>query len=284
MSFIPLLAAFLLPAQQLLTQSVDSRISNERNASLDRFLNYPRDGRRGLSRPNPAFWARDVDLTCASPWNSIGGNFRACTLISKRHVITVRHYPIDPGATVYFVDAVGNVHSRRVTGVRKFAEDDADIMVGVLDAEVPEGIHPAKILPEDYAKYIGNGEGLPVATFSYNEQFVVTELRAIPANRYMNIKCSMRIPEFIRSRLISEGPRAKFCKLLDQGDCGNPAFLIAGTVPILIYCDTTNNASSGPQIHLYRKEIQAAMDELCPGYKLEVYDFDVCGKMCQPLK
>ena len=57
------------------------------------------------------------------------------------------------------------------------------------------------------------------------------------------------------------------------GDSGNPAFLLIGSEPILLYCLHTGGVGHGPAIHAHRREIQKAMDELCPGYMLEVFDF-----------
>ena len=62
------------------------------------------------------------------------------------------------------------------------------------------------------------------------------------------------------------------------GDSGNPAFLIVDNQPILLYCLFRGGYGSGPALHLYRREIQAAMDELCPGYTLETFDFASVGR------
>ena len=56
-------------------------------------------------------------------------------------------------------------------------------------------------------------------------------------------------------------------------DSGNPAFLLVGNEPILLYCLYSGGVGHGPAIHLYAKEVQKAMDELCPSYKLESFDF-----------
>ena len=51
------------------------------------------------------------------------------------------------------------------------------------------------------------------------------------------------------------------------------AFLLIGNEPILLYCLHTGGVGHGPSVFHHRKEIQQAMDELCPGYKLEAFDF-----------
>ena len=59
------------------------------------------------------------------------------------------------------------------------------------------------------------------------------------------------------------------------GDSGNPAFLLINDQPILIYCLTGGWSGSGDGLHFYQDKIQSLMDELCPGYKLEIFDFGV---------
>lgn len=255
----------------MLAQSVDKRLSGAEEGELGRFLAYPRNAARGEFRPNPKFWAAGVDFSCASPWNEAGGSLRAGTLISKRHVVMAKHFPLWKGVRISFVDNEGNVCPGWIAGTRGIA--GTDILIASLTYEVTPNIHPAKILPSDYAKYIGDGVGLPVVTFNQREELVITELKGIPTNRLMKIKSKIPIPEHMHTRHIEDGPRAKYRKLLVGGDSGNPAFLIAGNEPIILYCDVTSNASSGPPLHLYRREIQKAMDELCPGYKLETFDF-----------
>lgn len=265
--------AATVTAPQVIAESVDRRLANANaSAGLSRFVNYPSGADRDKFEPNPKFWAKEVDFSCASPWNSAGGALRAGTLISKRHFVCVKHFPFWKGVRILFVDNNGNVCPCSVEAVK--ALDGVDIMVGLLNAEVTPNINPAKILPGDYEKHIGNGKGLPVATFNLREELVVTEMTPIPTNRLMVIGHKLTsIPHHIRSELVKDGKRAEYRKLLIRGDSGNPAFFIVGNEPILLYCDCSNNSSSGPPLHLYRREIQKAMDDLCPGYKLEAFDF-----------
>lgn len=270
MCICSIVASVVLSVTQFLTQSVDGRISDANDASLGRFLDYSANASRGKFVLNPGFWASGVDFSCASPWNEVSGALRAGTLISKRHVVFAKHFPLSKGARIVFVDNGGAACSVRIAGTKEI--DGVDILIASLDSEVAPNIRPAKILPDDYRKYIGDGEGLPVATFNMKEQLVLSELSPIPTNRFMNIKCRIPIPEHIFTRKIEGGPKAALYRPLIVGDSGNPAFLIAGNEPILLYCNASNNASSGPPLHLYRQEIQAAMDTLCPGYKLETID------------
>ena len=61
------------------------------------------------------------------------------------------------------------------------------------------------------------------------------------------------------------------------GDSGNPAFLLIGNEPVLLYCLLSGGVGHGPALHRYRREIQAAMGALCPGYRLESFDLSAAG-------
>lgn len=273
---VALLAA-ALPVFDFATNSIAWRIvGTDPAVCLSRFSDYPPSkGRLGFPRclwekPFPAnekFWLKGVDFSCVSPWNDSCGAQRAGTLISKRHVIFAKHFPLWRGVRILFVDQEGEVCPCHVEATK--ALEKCDIMIGLLDYEVTPNIHPAKILPEDYAKHIGDGEGLPVATFNQREEVFLTSLKAISTN------------EVARGQGCypsADGVQAALRKPIVGGDSGNPAFLLIGNEPILLYCLRSGGCGSGPAIHHYRREIQKAMDDLCPGYKLETFDFRKVGK------
>ena len=242
---------------------------NERLAASDpavamtRFKNYPVGAENGEFRPNPRFWARGIDFSCASPWNSQGGARRAGTLISKRHIVFAKHFPLAPQTRLLFVGEDGGVCPVRLVTSKDIP--NTDIAIGLLNAEVTPNIQPAKILPPDAEKHIGTGEGLPVGTFTQNEEMYLAELNPLPTDgpRWSHTRCHVpRNPRWLpyRGRLI-------------VGDSGNPAFLILGNEAVLLYCATGGWSGSGPGLHNYAGEIQAAMDALCPGYRIQFHDF-----------
>ncbi len=244
--------------------AVDARLApaNPTNA-LSRFIGYPDSAKAGEFMPNPEFWAKDIDFSCASPWNDRFGKERAGTLISRRHIIFAKHWPLTPGTTVTFTDRFGMAWPYKVEKTKGIA--NSDIMIGLLAAEVDESIGVAKILPLGYEAHIGNGERFPVATFNKFEELLLTELSAL-ASPTSAVKSAS-------SRLCRDERRKAFRKPVISGDSGDPAFLLVGEKPILLYCLHTGGCGAGPAIHRHRGEIQRAMDELCPGYKLESFDF-----------
>lgn len=260
-----LAVAALLPFQKAAMDAVDVRIAKADPAvSLCRFVGYPKGGSDDRFVPNPAFWGKGIDFSCASPWNSGGGSLRAGTLISKRHVLFAKHFPLWKGVRILFVDDEGVVCPCYVDATK--GVDASDMMVGLLNAEVTPNIHPAKVLPDDFAQYLGDGYGLPVVTLNRQEKAFVTELNVIPTNG---------TPPSVRNREPKDARRALFRDRIVIGDSGNPAFLVIGNTPILLYCLQTGGCGCGPFVNQHRRELQAAMDELCPGYKLETFDFSV---------
>ena len=262
---ITLVAA--LPVFDFATNGIVRRITGaDPAACLSRFADYPPNrGKLGFPRclwekPFPAngkFWLKDVDFSCASPWNDNCGTVRAGTLISKRHIVFAKHFPLWKGCRILFVDRQGEVCPCRVEATK--ALEKCDIMIGLLDYEVTPDIHPAKILPDDFARHIGDGKGLPIVTFNQREQAFLSECRGITTNSISNAASTNAAWKALGGKIVT-------------GDSGNPAFLLIGNEPILLYCLLSGGIGHGPAIHRYRREIQKAMDELCPGYKLECFD------------
>ena len=278
MSVCAIILAAALPVFDFATNSIANRIAGADPAvCLSRFADYPPSrGKLGFLRclwekPFPAndkFWLKDVDFSCASPWNSAGGAQRAGTLISKRHIAFAKHFPLWKDVRIVFVGKDGAIcpcYVERTKGIEK-----SDIMIGLLNAEVTPNIHPAKILPPDYEKYLGDGEGFPVVTFNQKEQLFLTELDLMKTMAYPLRQAASHNPKKENWR--------RFREPIVGGDSGNPAFLLIGDSPILLYCLKSGGCGSGHAYHLFRSEIQAAMDELCPGYKLESFDFSKVGK------
>ena len=150
---------------------------------LSRFSEYPPSkGRLGFPRclfqdpfpENEKFWLNDVDLSCVSPWNDSYGALRAGTLISPRHVVFAAHFPLDKGRRILFLDKEFDVCERYV-GKSK-AVPGTDIQIAALTKEVTPNIRPAKILPDNFADFIGNGAGLPVVTFNQHEEGLLTDV------------------------------------------------------------------------------------------------------------
>lgn len=254
--------AFTNETSEGLTELIGSA-GRDVSLSRARFLGYPAGCKDATLRPNPAFWLKGADFTCASPWNDESGCFRAGTAISRRHVIFAKHYPLGVGTRIAFVGETGAMSHYRIVATRGMAE--RDIMVGLLDYELTPDVHPAKVLPPDFAKWIAHGTVWPVVTFNRSENALLSAM-TVQWNAYH------KKMEFINCAPQSAGWQ-RFAGELTSGDSGNPAFLLCCGRPILLYCIRCGGVGYGPFIHEYRCEVQRLMDELCPGYKLEDFDF-----------
>lgn len=248
------------PVCDLAMSGINKRIADsEASVSESRFVDYPSP----QWVRNERFWLKDVDFSCVSPWNSANKTGMAGTLISKRHIIFAKHYPLPINTEILFVDQKGEVCKRRI--VKTKASAGSDIMIGLLESEVASGVHPAKILSENFKDYIGTGWRLPVVTFNRKEQAFLTQIQTICQDGMAG--CPLLTMESTNQSWKAFGEK------LVPGDSGDPAFLLIGNEAILLYCIYSGGKGSGPSVFHYRKEVQSLMDELCPGYKLERFDF-----------
>jgi hypothetical protein len=107
---------------------------------------------------NTNCWVADIDLTCASPWNSYrypytlngtnylhnpGGYYHAGTLVTPQHFIYAVHWATPTGTVFKWIDRTNGVHDRTLVDQRFL---DNDVAVGLLDSPLPEQIKPATVL------------------------------------------------------------------------------------------------------------------------------------------
>lgn len=231
---------------------------------LSRFLDYPPGNGKSGFRPNPDFWLKGIDLTCASPWNDSYGRVRAGTAISRRHIVCAKHFPLAVGTRIAFVGETGEVSHYSVTATK--AHETCDIMVGLLDYELTPDIHPAKVLPADFEKWIPVGTSWPLLTLNQDEKAFLSHMRCLRSNVAGHIR-------WLNKKLPKQQSISSFGGGLTGGDSGNPAFLLYRGRPILLFCVLSGGAGDGPKIHEFRGDVQRMMDDLCPGYVLENFDF-----------
>lgn len=256
-----LLAAFLATNS---IAFVDSRVtvSNPTN-SLCRFVDYEASCRTQNFVLNTNFWLRGIDFSCVSPWNSGSGRLRAGTAISKRHIVFGKHYPLWKDVRIVFVGEDGGVCPCSIVATKELP--NTDIAIGLLNAELTPNIHPAKILPRNAAEYIGDGTDFPVVTFNQFENAFLTYVRNVRslASDFLVMWC----------REPTDPRQCRFRKPIKGGDSGNPAFLLFNGQPILLFTLYGGGCGTGHCLHAACDEIQSAMDALCPGYRLETFDF-----------
>jgi len=252
------------PVPATASSSFGDRLLDEPKGRLERFLDYQTNAVKGVFHQNPNWYLNGIDFTCVSPWNSASGRLRAGTAISKRHIIFAKHYPVAVGARMAFVGDTGAVSHYTVTGTR--ALEGCDIMIGALDAELTPDIRPAKVLPVNFEKWITDGRSWPLVTFNQHEQAFLCEMTS-----KWNQQAGMTI---LQNKLAGSYSARQYGGTIIVGDSGDPAFLMYGECPILVYCLLSGGLGYGPFIHRYRAQIQQAMDALVPRYHLNDFDFE----------
>lgn len=251
----------VFPIAEAIRQSIDARLAVSNVVkSLHRYVDYEANGKVGRFIPNPDFWARGIDFSCASPWNTYDGQWRAGTAVSARHVVFAHHFPIAVGSDISFVGNDGVIVKRRLTNSVRVG--DSDLMVGLLHADLPQTVKPAYVLPENYQSYIGYGNNLPVVVFDQEEKVLIREIPSV--FRGQNVDQVMRKP--------SGELRKRFYEDFVSGDCGDPAFIVVRN-GVIILATVHGITGASPSVFVLRKGIQRAMDELMPGYRLAEYDF-----------
>ncbi|ESO82604.1 hypothetical protein LOTGIDRAFT_155618 [Lottia gigantea] len=220
---------------------------------------------------NSDCWAYGLDLTPISPWNSNHGVRKAGTLVTRRHLLWARHYNIPVGTTIRFVALNNTVVERKIAAI-KFVNHSSkghesfwgrDIVVGMLDRDVPDGISFSKVMPKDITEFRPNSNTrLPVLSTDFEEKALVTDF-----SYYRNTGIGLRIPatgsienEYYESKIV--------------GDSGNPSFFIINDELVLLFVFTSGGAGGGTSINHYYDEINRLMKEEGSQYQLTPIDLN----------
>ncbi len=215
--------------------------------------------------PSRDFWAKGLDFSCVSPWNSRGGRVRAGTAISRRHIIFANHFPMGEGTRIVFVGEDGGVCPCSITKTKRVGK--TDIMIGALDYELTPNIKPAKVMRAGWLAQFAGVTNLPVVTFNQHEQLLYSELSvATNGVRVWNHAVAGAPTGEMPVVPVEEAIQRK--GRIVVGDSGDPAFMIYKGEPVLLYCLLSGGVGHGPWIHRHLYEIQKVMDELEPGYTL----------------
>ena len=210
---------------------------------------------------NTNCWAYSYDLTCISPWNSLGQHERAGTLLTPRHVLFCAHldFYVPEGHTVLFIDSSSSEVERSIIATEMLAHTNTataypDFVVGLLDSDVPTNmISSAKVLPDDYMDYIGNGQKLPSLCLDKEEKALVFDVQGT------------RIPNGNRLSTIlkesTDASRGDFHEPLQGGDSGNPSFVVINDQLVLLTV-WSSGLGAGTSVTDLKSEINTAIQNL----------------------
>ncbi len=260
----------------VLCRSVDERLAGKTpSIALPMYNNYPADWTLLSSRVNTNCWAYGLDFSCASPWNSASpNNQHAATAISRRHVILAAHHTPSIGTTYAFRGTNNIFCTRSFVASRSIGND---IVVGLLDSDLPPEVNPAKILPSDTGDYIKTGMRVPIISLDQEEMVHVFDLYNFCV---YGVNTGVGVIDGVSVALLtSNATRGLFGKSpYIGGDSGNPCFVIIDNTLVLTHTLSLSNGF-GPNLAVRKAEIQTAMDLLCSGYSIEEYDLSMFGKL-----
>lgn len=218
-------------------------------------------------------------LTAISPWNSEGSFQRAGTLISPRHVLFATHYYPSIGSTIRFVAVDNTVVTRNINAIVSITTEEPpspDLLVALLDSDVPESISFASVLPSGFEARLSSNQQsarIPCAATDQEEKLIVVDLKQVSADKNVSIYCEMQNPV--------QALRVAFNELLVSGDSGNTAFwFINGDLVLLTVWTGASFGGYGTSVAAFRTEINAAMTTLGGGYQLT--EVDLSGFATEP--
>lgn len=212
------------------------------NASKQIYLEQDHNNKKYIRNTN--CWAKDLDLTCISPWNSYGNKFRAGTAITKHHVVYASHYPLPINTIIRFVDKNNEVIERKISKTKQIF--NTDITIALLDSGLPDSITPASFLPKNWNNYLATTyndfadintgvlvKPVPVICLDYEEKLNINLLTSIVGNK--NVACGK-----------AQGNLEAFSEEIITGDSGNPCFMIIRDRLVLITTWNFGGYGSGP--------------------------------------
>ena len=203
--------------------NIDLRIANKHNATVNLPIFTTQDHANGVFVRNPDCWAYNLDLTCISPSHGAPPSYQcAGTLITPRHVLLAAHLAIKVGDSIRFVTKDNQTITRKVildSYTTDWSQTWPDILVLLLDKDVPSTITPCQFLPPNYTKYLASdGKGLPVLKTDQEEKALVSDLSQISSTAYTQKFFFLDYPTNIIRQAMYED--------IIGGDSGNPAFLV----------------------------------------------------------
>lgn len=263
------------------SRSIDDRIRDiDPATAIPRFVNYEPNGDPNMLIVNTNFWARDLDLSCVSVWNTSSSptNGRTATLITRKHIVMATHWP----ANGYrFCDANGVVLTRTVVD-RKVISDD--LLLGQLDVPLPDSFKPAHVPSTNIFCYLAAGKYLPTLCFNQEKGATVLELAALDSEAtriggghfyhyghasYTNLVSAQRCN--VRGATV-------------DGNSGCPVFLVVGNELVLLFSNhlgwvgvETWSRHWGPMLPFHVEAVQNQINQWegtnASQYQLEQPDF-----------
>lgn len=139
---------------------------------------------------NTNCWAKNIDTSPISIWNNgggypepehAGGSGGTGLLITRKHIILAHHFRMKVGSKLIFVDMNNNTYVRTLQNVERIIRraNFTDIVIGVLDSDLPSSVSHMKILDPHIANKFAielRTKRIPVFLMNVERKVFVGEL------------------------------------------------------------------------------------------------------------
>jgi hypothetical protein len=225
-------------ARKALSDPIDTALSGANPVTQQSVYTSQDHSTPAYVRNTSFFLSGSVEaLTCASPWNSAGGNKRAGTAITKRHAMLANHYSYSTGTVVRFIASDNTVIERTVVQASRIFNDGegTDAWMVLFDSDLPESITPCKVFPSGYETYLPAGASaqsfaasdIPLLALDQQEKGIILDLTEI-------VQTNATLPVVVGQPKLAD--RLAFYEAIIGGDSGNPIFASIGTELWLLTC------------------------------------------------
>ena len=273
-----------------LSNNIDSLISNltASNNTLKLFTTEQPNGiccqgDNSTDPVNPVYirntncWAKNIDTSPISIWNNgggysapehAGGSGGAGILITRKHVLLAYHFHIKPGKKLIFVDMNNNTYVRTLLSVERLPSNN-DILIGVLDSDLPSSVSNVKILDPNTANKLSNiltnDNRIPVFVMDVSRKAYVAEL----FYNNSNFVISDNPTNLSKRKEFYPYHPETFGYALSYGDSGNTCSIVYNNK--LVHIFHFLNPNDGPNAFEYINLINQAIQNLenSSGYTVE---------------
>jgi hypothetical protein len=227
-----------LNAEQHASQAIDTRLLGKSFGSNSLIFTTT-----GFAAYDSACWAADIDLTAVSTANSSQSPTKGIPLIAIAADIAIAPYHANPanGTTLTWVDASGTAYTRTVSSSARVGS--TDISVVKLSSALPASIHPALVLPSDFASKV-TLVGLPVLKLDQDRHALVSDISAVDAT-------------YVTLAAPSNSQRLAFHEAWITGDSGSPIGLILDGR--FVYLGSAYTATTAAHFSLSYSAVNAAI-------------------------
>lgn len=138
---------------------------------------------------NGSVWSHSIDCSCIPVSNSEDVTQPGCTLISPSVGLCVNHDFFVGGTLVYFRGTDGSINATTVVNHTQIGTTDIELLQ--LSPSLPSTVHPAKVLPANWASYLptmnvglnGNYATIPCLRTNQFRQMAVGEWMSVIQNQ-----------------------------------------------------------------------------------------------------